>query len=177
MSRRRIPGKIDNEVKQIQSEETKQIIPSPATSLSEAEVDAIKLRNRLSSIIPEYGQANTEKNKFKKIVDELNAVIKETFNRLNLNSFTTNGYVATLSDVSSTNFDPEILLALVKELGLIDMIVVTESVDLSKLETLLYDENVPKEVKAKFASAQVTTVTKKLSVKKIKEKKNKDGDE
>ena len=177
MSRRRMPGKIDNEVKQIQAEEPKQLIPSPATSLSEAEVDAIKLRNRLSSIIPEYGHANTEKNKFKKIVDELNAVIKETFNRLNLNSFTADGYVATLSDTASTTFDPEILLALTKELGLTDMIVVTESVDLSKLETLLYDENVPKEVKAKFASAQVTTVTKKLTVKKVKEKKNKDDEE
>ena len=177
MSRRRIPGKIDSEVKQIQAEEPKQLIPSPATSLSEAESDAIKLRARLANIIPEYGHANTEKNKFKKVVDELNALIKETFNRLNLTSFTSGGFVATLSDSSSTNFDPEILLALVKEMGLTDMIITTEHVDLSKLETLLYDENVPKEVKAKFATAQVTTVTKKLNVKKVRDKKNRDEDE
>lgn len=119
----------------------------------------------LKSDISTYYEVNNQVKSLKKSMDVLNKNIKEQLMQENLDHVEVGGYSAKITTVSSVSFDPDILLALVKEIGREDLIKTREYVDVDDIERLVYTGKLnAKDV----APAQILKEQVRLNVGKVK---------
>ena len=124
-----------------------------------------ELYQSLKSDISTYYEVNNQVKSLKKSMDVLNKNIKEQLMQENLDHVEVGGYSAKITTVSSVSFDPDILLALVKEIGREDLIKTREYVDVDDIERLVYTG----ELNAKdVAPAQILKEQVRLNVGKVK---------
>lgn len=124
-----------------------------------------ELYQSLKSDISTYYEVNNQVKSLKKSMDVLNKNIKEQLMQENLDHVEVGGYSAKITTVSSVSFDPDILLALVKEIGRDDLIKTREYVDVDDIERLVYTG----ELNAKdVAPAQILKEQVRLNVGKVK---------
>ena len=124
-----------------------------------------ELYQSLKSDISTYYEVNNQVKSLKKSMDVLNKNIKEQLMQENLDHVEVGGYFVKITTVSSVSFDPDILLALVKEIGREDLIKTREYVDVDDIERLVYTG----ELNAKdVAPAQILKEQVRLNVGKVK---------
>lgn len=124
-----------------------------------------ELYQSLKSDISTYYEVNNQVKSLKKSMDVLNKNIKEQLMQENLDHVEVGGYSVKITTVSSVSFDPDILLALVKEIGRDDLIKTREYVDVDDIERLVYTG----ELNAKdVAPAQILKEQVRLNVGKVK---------
>lgn len=124
-----------------------------------------ELYQSLKKDISTYYEVNNQVKSLKKSMDVLNKNIKEQLMQENLDHVEVGGYSAKITTVSSVSFDPDILLALVKEIGREDLIKTREYVDVDDIERLVYTG----ELNAKdVAPAQILKEQVRLNVGKVK---------
>ena len=124
-----------------------------------------ELYQSLKKDISTYYEVNNQVKSLKKSMDVLNKNIKEQLMQENLDHVEVGGYSAKITTVSSVSFDPDILLALVKEIGREDLIKTREYVDVDDIERLVYTGKLnAKDV----APAQILKEQVRLNVGKVK---------
>lgn len=104
-----------------------------------------KLYKDLKEKLKTYYDLNTQSKSIKKIQDSLNKDIKELMVSGNLDEIEIDGYKAKVTTISNVSFDPDILLAIVKEIGRDDLIKIKEYVDIDDIERLVYSEDISAE--------------------------------
>ena len=129
--------------------------------------DVMELSRKIREFVPK----NEESNRLGKQIKSLKEEIKTLFTKLKISTFSVDDMVVAMSETETVTFDEEVLLAVVKDLGMTQLIKIKEVVDLNELEKVLYDRNVPDAVKAQFSAAQVVNTTTKLTAKRKKSKK------
>lgn len=124
-----------------------------------------ELYQSLRKDISTYYEVSNQVKSLKKSMDVLNKNIKEQLMQENLDHVEVGGYSAKITTISSVSFDPDILLALVKEIGREDLIKTREYVDVDDIERLVYTG----ELNAKdVAPAQILKEQVRLNVGKVK---------
>lgn len=166
MSRYKKGDLITEQVKEMTRTQTDegQVLAVGSLDMQTPTDDMALLREKVLEYVPK----NEQSNKLKKIVSNLNNEIKALMEKLKMTSFKADDMVVSISTTESASFDEEVLLAVVKQLGMTDLIKTREYVDMQGLEAVLYDKNVPSEVKAMFATAQIMSTTTKLTAKRAK---------
>lgn len=101
----------------------------------------------LDTLIPEYAKNKKEEAQYKKLCDKENAQIKEIMMGFVVQDYRTGGYKASCSVSKKETFNEEMLINIIKSLGIVPNAIKTkEYIDYDELEHYLYNDDVPKEV-------------------------------
>lgn len=119
----------------------------------------------LNNLIKDFYTNDNLCKKYKKIADPIKEQIKNIMIDKNLQSYKFDDYKTSCSVIQSASFDPDILLAIVKDMGLTQLIKTKEYVDEDLLEQMLYKQNLDA---SKFAPAQIIKESVRLQVSKQK---------
>lgn len=144
----------------------------------------MKKSKEMDNMIQEFYAANTSAKSFKKTADELNAKIKEVMRKAfqksaEDNSYEIGEYVATFSIQDRSEMNEDALLEYLKthvskeQLKKTKLIKKREYIDSSVLESLIYNEQLPKEV---IEGMDVCRIPKPVEVLKVSKKKVKKGE-
>lgn len=122
-------------------------------------------KKQLAELIPQYDEHNTQKKVHEKEVSNLGGQIKGIMVENDIKEFSINGVKATCSISERVNFNQDILLELVREMGVEGVIKTREYLDMEALESAIYHGEIDA---TKLAKAQVTNEVITLRVNKEK---------
>lgn len=129
----------------------------------------------LEHLIPQYYEHKAEQDKFKKLCDGENSLIKETMLEQGLEEVTIDRLKATRTVSERTSFNEEKLIEVIKNSDIIklapDIIQTREYVDMDALENYLYNNPIDNEVASKLADCKEIKEVVTLKVREVKEKK------
>ena len=100
----------------------------------------------LTTLIESYGKNKSQLDKFKKLCDKENKQIKELMVEGNHSDFESDNYVAKYYESERTSFDSEKALAILKRAGINQCVKTIEVLDEDVLESMLYNDEIPKEI-------------------------------
>lgn len=126
----------------------------------------------LEELIPLYGENNTQKLKFQKLAKDQNDKIKELMCKNKIDSYTSNGWTAIVTDKRTETIDEEALLTYLKKKltkeQLKGIIKRREYVDSDALESAIYNHNIPEDIVIGMDSCKLVKVSPTLNIKKGK---------
>lgn len=130
----------------------------------------------LQKLIEEYGEYNSNVNRFKKLAEPLNKKIKTIMGQQNLDKFESDNFVATYTLRKKEEVDEDKLITLLysevgdeaKDLGIIKT---KEYIDTDALERAIYKGDLDTGVVAKMANCKTVKRTPTLTITAIKEEK------
>ena len=128
---------------------------------------------KLDELVPKYGEEKSVMDRYKKLCDMDNKLIKELMEDLALQHYTSDGYKVTRSVQERESMDEELLLSLLKdfpEVQIHNVIKTKEYVDFDALEAALYKDALPKEILLAIDKARTIKYVTTLKVSKIKKK-------
>lgn len=121
--------------------------------------------SNLEELVTRYGNLKAEADSYKKQIDADNAEIKSLMSASGLSEFRAGGFIAKFSTIVSEDFDPDMLLAKIKELGLTDLIATREYVDIQLLENAIYTGKINA---SELAHCKTRKETSRLTIKRDK---------
>lgn len=119
----------------------------------------------LELLVSRWAENKTEMDSYKDSVTSDANDIKQMMKELGINVIEVPGFKATYSERVSQNFNEDKLLAKIKSLGFVDCVKTVEVVDMEKLESLIYDNELDP---SELASCKETKVTPTLKLTKLK---------
>ena len=128
---------------------------------------------KLDELVPKYGEEKSVMDRYKKLCDMDNKLIKELMEDLALQHYTSDGYKVTRSVQERESVDEDLLLNLLKpfpEVQVHNIIKTKEYVDFDALEAALYKDALPKDVLLAIDKARTIKLVTTLKVSKIKKK-------
>lgn len=128
---------------------------------------------KLDELVPKYGEEKSVMDRYKKLCDMDNKLIKELMEDLALQHYTSDGYKVTRSVQERESVDEDLLLSLLKpfpEVQVHNIIKTKEYVDFDALEAALYKDALPKEVLLEIDKARTVKLVTTLKVSKVKKK-------
>lgn len=128
---------------------------------------------KLDELVPKYGEEKSVMDRYKKLCDMDNKLIKELMEDLALQHYTSDGYKVTRSVQERESVDEDLLLNLLKpfpEVQVHNIIKTKEYVDFDALEAALYKDALPKEVLLAIDKARTIKLVTTLKVSKVKKK-------
>lgn len=128
---------------------------------------------KLDELVPKYGEEKSVMDRYKKLCDMDNKLIKELMEDLALQHYTSDGYKVTRSVQERESMDEELLLSLLKdfpEVQIHNVIKTKEYVDFDALEAALYKDALPKEILLAIDKARTIKYVTTLKVSKVKKK-------
>lgn len=130
-------------------------------------------------MIPSYGEHNATVNATKKIADNENKQIKSIMQTIEIDSLSSNGYVATLEMRESKDFDEAKImeLALANKKVFKDIIKTKQYLDMDALESAIYNKTIPAKILTALNLCEIAKKTPVLHVKKEKISSGADSDE
>lgn len=138
-----------------------------------------ELKAKLIELIPSYGEHNATVNATKKIADNENKQIKSIMQTIEIDSLSSNGYVATLEMRESKDFDEAKImeLALANKKVFKDIIKTKQYLDMDALESAIYNKTIPAKILTALNLCEIAKKTPVLHVKKEKISSGADSDE
>ena len=127
------------------------------------ESEKLKEESGFKELIKSYYELNEQKKKYESSVKKLNVEIKDYMSEHGLEVFYFDDYSVKKSISERVNFNEDLLVQLIREMGREDLIKVKEYVDLDELEREIYRESIDA---SKLAPSQEITEVVTLSVKK-----------
>ena len=101
----------------------------------------------LDTLIPSYAKNKQEFDYYKKLCEKENAQIKKIMMGFVVQQYPAGKYVANCKVVKKETFDEEMLINIIKSLGIVPNVIKTkEYIDYDELEQYLYTNDVPKEI-------------------------------
>lgn len=100
----------------------------------------------LEATIEMYGKNKATLDELKKVCDKDNKKIKAMMVDGNHSDFKSANYVAKYYESERTNFDSEKALAILKRAGINQCVKTIEVLDEDVLESMLYNDEIPKEI-------------------------------
>lgn len=94
--------------------------------------------NDLENSIKEFYEYDSKVKSLNKIANPLKEHIKELMSSLGKDKYNFDGYKVSCSNIIKASFDADILLGIVKSLGLTNLIKTKEYVDEDELERMIY---------------------------------------
>lgn len=128
---------------------------------------------KLDELVPKYGEEKSVMDRYKKLCDMDNKLIKELMEDLALQHYTSDGYKVTRSVQERESVDEDLLLNLLKpfpEVQVHNIIKTKEYVDFDALEAALYKDALPKDVLLAIDKARTIKLVTTLKVSKVKKK-------
>lgn len=128
---------------------------------------------KLDVLVPKYGEEKSVMDRYKKLCDMDNKLIKELMEDLALQHYTSDGYKVTRSVQERESMDEELLLTLLKEFPetkVHSIIKTKEYVDFDALEAAIYKDALPKDVLLALDKARTVKYVTTLKVSKVKKK-------
>lgn len=128
---------------------------------------------KLDELVPKYGEEKSVMDRYKKLCDMDNKLIKELMEDLALQHYTSDGYKVTRSVQERESVDEDLLLSLLKdfpEVKIHNIIKTKEYVDFDALEAALYKDALPKEILLAIDKARTIKYVTTLKVSKVKKK-------
>ena len=119
----------------------------------------------LELLVSRWAENKTEMDSYKDSVTSDANDIKQMMKELGIKVIEVPGFKATYSERVSQNFNEDKLLAKIKSLGFVDCVKTVEVVDMEKLESLIYDNELDP---SELASCKETKVTPTLKLTKLK---------
>lgn len=119
----------------------------------------------LELLVSRWAENKTEMDSYKDSVTSDANDIKQMMKELGIKVIEVPGFKATYSERVSQNFNEDKLLAKIKSLGFVDCVKIVEVVDMEKLESLIYDNELDP---SELASCKETKVTPTLKLTKLK---------
>lgn len=119
----------------------------------------------LELLVSRWAENKTEMDSYKDSVTSDANDIKQMMKELGIKAIEVPGFKATYSERVSQNFNEDKLLAKIKSLGFVDCVKTVEVVDMEKLESLIYDNELDP---LELASCKETKVTPTLKLTKLK---------
>lgn len=119
----------------------------------------------LELLVSRWAENKTEMDSYKDSVTSDANDIKQMMKELGIKAIEVPGFKATYSERVSQNFNEDKLLAKIKSLGFVDCVKTVEVVDMEKLESLIYDNELDP---SELASCKETKVTPTLKLTKLK---------
>lgn len=119
----------------------------------------------LELLVSRWAENKTEMDSYKDSVTSDANDIKQMMKELGIKVIEVPGFKATYSERVSQNFNEDKLLAKIKSLGFVDCVKTVEVVDMEKLESLIYDNELDP---SELSSCKETKVTPTLKLTKLK---------
>lgn len=119
----------------------------------------------LELLVSRWAENKTEMDSYKDSVTADANDIKQMMKELGIKVIEVPGFKATYSERVSQNFNEDKLLAKIKSLGFVDCVKMVEVVDMEKLESLIYDNELDP---SELASCKETKVTPTLKLTKLR---------
>ena len=114
--------------------------------------------NLLNNLLKNYKEIKDMENKYSKMAEPLNKEIKDYLLDYNIEKFEGDEYIAVISKSISEKWVEPLLIERLKKLGHPEAVKTVETIDYSKLESLLYN-GVIKEAKVKDCKTITERVT------------------
>lgn len=115
----------------------------------------------LEGLVKEFYEHDSKIKSLNKITNPLKDRIKEIMQELDTDKYTFDDYKVSCSKIIKANFNADILLSIVKKLGLTQLIKTKEYVDENELERMIYNNEVDAQ---DFLPAQTITESIRLQV-------------
>jgi chromosome segregation ATPase len=128
----------------------------------------------LDNLISTYALNKQELDSYKKICDVENAQIKDLMYQFGETEHSNGEYVAKRTEVEKESLNEEKLLAVIKAHNIKDVIRTKEYVDMDALESYLYNNEATNELAADLAKCKETKTEVRLTVHRVKKKKEED---
>lgn len=122
-------------------------------------------KRKLNALIVEYGYQKQQLKELKDSVDKLNDGIKKIMVEEDVSEYEYDGWSVTYKNVERTKVDEEMLIDIIKHLGIKGVIKKREYVDGDALESLIYKGKITEEQISAMDKANIVTEVPTLWVK------------
>lgn len=124
----------------------------------------------LKSLIPTYGELKFQVDEDKKTVDKLKDTIKGIMKKKNLDKKEVDGYIVNYSIRVSESYNEDTLIDIIKKHdNLKSCLKKKVYVDMEELESLIYNEKIPKKILLEIDKCRVKKESEYLTITKSKE--------
>lgn len=125
----------------------------------------------LAEVIDHYGENKAQMDKYKKLCDTDNSLIKSEMIGSKMESYSTDNYTAKITIVDKSYTDEAKVIGVIHSFNIpnsLGIIKTKEYIDEDALEAAIYNGEIPKEVMDEIAKCKVEKTEYRLSVKKKK---------
>ena len=136
------------------------------------------MSKELDELVTSFGEKHYEEKALKNVLDAQNKRIKEIFEAEKINVYSTDKYTAKVTEIENDKIDENRMLEIlkadwVKKYGSMECpyIKQREYVDFDALEPIMYAGELSKDVMRELDKCRTTTIQKRLTISKVKSKK------